>query len=154
MTCSFDESCAVLGCGTAWSRYDENRCVRADCAGTGLCGAGERCVSAPVGGGFDEPCGNESDSCDVTASGCECLRYEECFASAVCLPIDEFPPEKDCPIANLDCAELERAMATLEAYLDGGSDVFLEPYEAPANLTADLQACFDAVFVRHENECI
>jgi hypothetical protein len=110
-------------------------------------------VSARVAGNFTDVCGNQSDSCGLTEAGCECYPYEECFPSAVCLPVDEFPPEDDCPIENLDCAGLERAVATLEVYLDGGSDVFLEPYEAPANLAADLQACFRVVFARYENEC-
>jgi hypothetical protein len=152
-SCSFAATCAMLGCGTPWSSYDENLCVRANCALTGVCEAGERCVAAPVAGGFDDPCGNQADSCDATAVGCQCVFYEECFPSAVCLPFDAFPPEKDCPIANLNCGELERAAMTLRAYLDGGSERFLEPYQPPANLAASLRSCADAVAARMARVC-
>ncbi|HEX6276258.1 MAG TPA: hypothetical protein VFZ53_24630 [Polyangiaceae bacterium] len=151
VTCSFEDSCTVLGCGKAWSHYDENRCGRTGCEETGLCEAGERCVAAPVAGRFDDPCGNQADSCDVTASGCECLYYEECFPSAVCLPVGEFPPDDDCPIAELDCEGLEQAAATLRGYLDG--DAFLEPYEPPGNIASSLQACLDAVAARALHVC-
>jgi hypothetical protein len=150
-TCSFDAACDVLGCGSAWSQYTEGMCVRASCAESGLCEGGERCVAAPVAGRFDEPCGNQADSCDVTASGCECLYYEECFPSAVCLPVDEFPPANDCPIAELDCEGLEQAAETLRGYLDG--DVFLEPYDPPGNIASSLQACLDAVAERALDVC-
>ncbi|HEX6275848.1 MAG TPA: hypothetical protein VFZ53_22555 [Polyangiaceae bacterium] len=152
ITCSFRETCDILGCGTAWSHYDEKMCERGSCAPTGTCELGERCVAAPVAGRFDEPCSNLAESCETTASGCECRYHEECFPSAVCLRVDLFPPENDCPIADLDCAELDQADRTLRGYLDG--DVFFEPYEPPANVASSLEACRAAVEARWQAECL
>jgi hypothetical protein len=152
ISCSFREACDILGCGTAWSHYDEKLCERGSCAQSGTCELGERCVAAPVAGRFDGPCSNLADSCERTASGCECRYREQCFPSAVCLLVDVFPPENDCPIAALDCAELDQAERTLRGYLDG--DVFLEPYEAPENVASSLEACRADVEARLRAECL
>jgi hypothetical protein len=151
VSCSFDAACEVLGCGRAWSSYDDAMCVRENCAETGVCAPGKRCVTSPVGGRFDEICRNEADSCDPSGDRCECLYYEECFPSAVCLSDEEFPTSDECPIANLDCTELSQATETVDAYLHG--DGFLEPYEPPPNLAASLNACAQAVAERFALHC-
>jgi hypothetical protein len=63
-----------------------------------------------------------------------------------------FPPENDCPIADLDCAELDQAQRILNGYLEG--DVFLDPYEPPANVAASLETCRAAVGARMREECL
>jgi hypothetical protein len=131
--------------------YDESLCHRTSCEETGTCPAGHRCVAAPVAGRFIDPCRLEVDSCDPSGEACECIEYEECSPGVHCLPVDEFPAEDDCPIADLDCDELEVATLTLEAYLDGS--VFFFPYEAPANVASSVQACVDAVEARLDADC-
>jgi hypothetical protein len=150
-TCSAAATCTALGCGMPWSIYDQNLCQRQSCAESGLCEGGERCVIAPVAGGFRAPCHGEADSCEVTANGCECIHYEECTPTAICLSVDEFPADNDCPIGTLDCAGLEQAAATLEAHITGDGFFFPDPYELPGNLAASLEACAQAVGLRLED---
>jgi hypothetical protein len=150
-TCSATATCTALGCGMPWSIYDDDLCLHQSCAESGLCEGGERCVIAPVAGDFAAPCHSQADSCERLSSGCECIFYGECSPVARCLSVDEFPPEDDCPIGNLDCAGLEQAAATLEAYIEGDGFLFPDPYELPSNLVASLQACAQAVGLRLED---
>ena len=69
----------------------------------------------------------------------------------MCLPSNEFPPEDDCPIENLDCAGLEQAAAAIEAHIEGDVFWFPEPYVLPSNLVASLEACAQAVGLRLED---
>ena len=139
--CSREDTCRVLECGAPWSLYDAQGCDRTECTETGTCPAGERCVPAPVLGKYDDPCFYHPDSCSIDEDECFCSVWEECIPLAVCLPIAEFPPERDCPIDDpMDCLALAQAVETLEAYRDGTPFIFF-PYEPPPALAESVESC-------------
>jgi len=73
---------------------------------------------------------------------------------ALCVPIEEFPPERDCSFVGMDCAELAKAVETLEAYRDGTEFFFIdEPYEPPAPLAASVEACAEQLSTLLQAEC-
>jgi len=90
------------------------------------------------------------DTCYATTEGCTCWPNVECGPSVLCVPIDEFPPERDCPLEGRDCAGLARAAATLEAYFSYG---FGFEYDPPPHVRSSLEACADAVATRLAAEC-
>jgi hypothetical protein len=138
--CSHEETCRALECGAPWSLYDEEGCERTECTETATCRAGERCVPAPVLGKYDDPCFYHPDSCDLYEGECSCAVWEECLPLAVCLPVAEFPPERDCPIDDpMDCAALAGAVETLGVYRDGTE--FFFPYDPPEALDASVESC-------------
>jgi hypothetical protein len=143
--CSREDTCLAVECGEPWSIFDDAGCGRTQCTETGTCPAGERCVPAVVAGKYDDPCFYHPDSCSYSDDECLCAVWEECFPLAVCLPEDEFPPSRDCPIdraaddAPADCFLLSRAVMTLEAYRDGSE--FFFPYEPPPVLAASVESC-------------
>jgi hypothetical protein len=137
--CSAEDTCRALDCGQPWSLYDEHGCARQECTSTGECPTGLRCVPAPVGGEFTRSCFQGYDSCDTASGACQCYQYLECGSRAVCLSESAFPPDHDCPIAGLDCAELRQAAATVRDYLDQVDS--LEFVVQPAQLTSMVDTC-------------
>ncbi len=152
-TCSPEDTCEILECGAPWSFFDARHCRRTECTQTGTCSAGERCVPAPVLGKYDDSCSYGWDSCEHDAEGtCQCIYYEECAPLALCIPEDEFPPSRDCPIEDpMDCFGLSRAVAALEAYRDGTQ--FFFPYDPPPALAASVEACAERLATALQSEC-
>jgi hypothetical protein len=115
ISCSASAACERLACGKPWSFYDADGGRRSECSEAGTCPKGERCVTAALTGNFEQSCFSDFDGCEQHAGTCVCDQYE-CYELRLCLPEAEFPAEKECPIADLDCSALARAKLGLEAY--------------------------------------
>jgi hypothetical protein len=152
--CSRAATCEVFECGAPWSLYDAEGCERTQCTDSGSCPSGQRCVPRPVLGKYDDPCFHGPDSCYPSLGECDCSYWEECMPLALCVPIEEFPPERDCSFVGTDCVELTTAVETLEAYRDGTAFMPIGgPYEPPAPLAASVEACAEKLATLLQAEC-
>ena len=137
--CSKNAFCEALECGKPWSLFDANGCARELCWSDDACANGSRCVPAPVAGKFDATCFEEYDSCEDSSGACECMPYPECGARALCLSVQEFPPESECPVESFSCAELSRTAVNLQAYAD--EEDFLVTSETSSAVKGRTEAC-------------
>jgi hypothetical protein len=152
--CTRAVTCEIFECGAPWSLYDADGCERTQCTESGVCPTGQRCVPRPVLGRYDDPCFHGLDSCILIDGECDCAYWEECMPLALCVPIEEFPTERDCSFVGTDCAELMTAVETLEAYRDGTAFMPIGgPYQPPAPLAASVDACAEKLATLLQAEC-
>jgi hypothetical protein len=103
-------------------------------------------------GKYDEPGFYEPDSCNTIGGSCGCAFYEEAAPLALCIPVSEFPPERDCTFESRDCNAIVRALETVSAYRDGSA--FFFPYDPPEDLAQSVEACEQKLLELLETTCV
>jgi len=106
--CSFERTCAQLGCGNGISPFDENGCSRF-CSNDGDCGPGQRCrftKTVTPAEGEECPQGSEVEGCVVEGDTCSCSVSADCSYPDICVDAQRYPAADDCAIADADCETL------------------------------------------------
>jgi hypothetical protein len=111
-TCTFEDTCAAVGCGTPFSPFDAAGCLRANCQSSAQCGTGERCVPALLHG---YGCySSVYESCAPDCGRCSCTVSADCKEVGFCLDAADFPTSEDCDLSRVGCDRLEDLLGELE----------------------------------------
>lgn len=134
-SCTFEATCEALDCGALWSQFDETGCRRRECRAQADCSSGERCLPAVLAG--QTGCySSVYEECEWYCGECFCSASEDCATVAFCQPAADFPPENDCPVADIACEELWYFRDRVETDFEKGY---------ADDVTFSFDACLDAI---------
>jgi hypothetical protein len=103
-TCTLENTCAALDCGSPTSLLDAEGCLRSGCTSDAGCKADERCVPSSL---YTDCVSGPLEWCYPTViSPCECSQGAACDAPIACVRSTLAPESADCDLAGLDCAAL------------------------------------------------
>jgi hypothetical protein len=142
--CSFEDACEALECGAAWSLHREDGCPRTRCFSDMDCALEERCIAAPITGAYARGFSSGCVHCAYTEGVCSCICSMDLSHRAVCLSMQEIPPA--CPVAGLNCADLETGITSFQDYLDDG--------RFTGNVVVRLEECRNRFIAQREGQCL
>jgi hypothetical protein len=141
-TCTFEATCAELGCGHPWSQFDLAGCRRRECTSQADCSPEHRCLPSVLAGATN--CySSVYEQCDPDCGECVCVASSDCSTVAFCQPTATFPPESDCPVEAIECERLSYFRTLVETCLESGYG---------DDITSSLEACVEAIAERFD-EC-
>jgi hypothetical protein len=105
-TCTFEETCAALGCGDGFSIFGEDGCQHF-CENDSDCGPEQRCRFTALSG---EGCPSRRvvEMCDKEEGTCKCYGSADCYKPDICVDATRFSESEDCAVQDMSCEELRQ----------------------------------------------